>query len=153
MRRTILYNFIIFLGFLQLYNKYTDDVEMVCAILCAGLYPKVVQCKRRGKRTALYTKDDGKVDVHPASVNAGVHLFPLPYMVYSEKVKTTSIYIRDSTNISDYALLMFGGSLTRSKSGGGIDMLGGYLHFSASESTLNLIRVLSIFLKLFFQFW
>ncbi|GLT60778.1 hypothetical protein SLA2020_335290 [Shorea laevis] len=42
-------------------------------------------------------KKCGKVDIHPASVNAGVHLFPLPYMVYSEKVKTTGIYIRDST--------------------------------------------------------
>ncbi|XP_020549589.1 DExH-box ATP-dependent RNA helicase DExH1 isoform X2 [Sesamum indicum] len=124
------------------YNQYSDDLEMVCAILCAGLYPNVVQCKRRGKRTAFYTKEVGKVDIHPASVNAGVHLFPLPYMVYSEKVKTSSIYIRDSTNISDYALLMFGGNLIPSKSGDGIEMLGGYLHFSASKTVLDLIRKL-----------
>ncbi|XAR64753.1 RNA helicase [Bertholletia excelsa] len=122
------------------YNHYSNDLEMVCAILCAGLYPNVVQCKRRGKRTALYTKEVGKVDIHPASVNAGVHLFPLPYMVYSEKVKTSSIYIRDSTNISDYALLMFGGNLTPSQSGEGIEMLGGYLHFSASKRVLELIQ-------------
>ncbi|XP_024028399.1 DExH-box ATP-dependent RNA helicase DExH1 isoform X2 [Morus notabilis] len=124
------------------YNQYSHDLEMVCAILCAGLYPNVVQCKRRGKRTAFYTKEVGKVDIHPASVNAGVHLFPLPYMVYSEKVKTTSIYIRDSTNISDYALLLFGGNLIPSKTGEGIEMLGGYLHFSASKSVLELIRKL-----------
>ncbi|KAF6156015.1 hypothetical protein GIB67_035372 [Kingdonia uniflora] len=123
------------------YNHYSDDLEMVCGVLCAGLYPNVVQCKRRGKRTAFYTKEVGKVDIHPASVNAGVHLFPLPLMVYSEKVKTTSIYIRDSTNISDYALLLFGGSLIPSKTGeGGIEMLGGYLHFSASKSVLDLIK-------------
>ncbi|XP_057506391.1 DExH-box ATP-dependent RNA helicase DExH1 isoform X2 [Actinidia eriantha] len=124
------------------YNQYSNDLEMVSAILCAGLYPNVVQCKRRGKRSAFYTKEVGKVDIHPASVNAGVHLFPLPYMVYSEKVKTTSIYIRDSTNISDYALLMFGGNLIPSKTGEGIEMLGGYLHFSASKSVLELIRKL-----------
>ncbi|KAK4380653.1 hypothetical protein RND71_002515 [Anisodus tanguticus] len=124
------------------YNEYSNDLEMVCAILCAGLYPNVVQCKRRGKRTAFYTKEVGKVDIHPASVNAGVHLFPLPYLVYSEKVKTTSIYIRDSTNISDYSLLMFGGNLTPSRTGEGIEMLGGYLHFSASESVLDLIKKL-----------
>lgn len=115
---------------------------MVCAILCAGLYPNVVQCKRRGKRTALFTKEVGKVDIHPASVNAGVHLFPLPYLVYSEKVKTTGIYIRDSTNISDYALLMFGGNLIPSQNGNGIEMLGGYLHFSASDRVLQLIKVI-----------
>ncbi|KAG8501132.1 hypothetical protein CXB51_003261 [Gossypium anomalum] len=115
------------------YNQYSHDLEMVCAVLCAGLYPNVVQCKRRGKRTAFYTKEVGKVDIHPASVNAGVHLFPLPYMVYSEKVKTTSIFVRDSTNISDYALLLFGGNLIPSKTGEDIEMLGGYLHFSASH--------------------
>ncbi|CAI0402208.1 unnamed protein product [Linum tenue] len=126
------------------YDQYSHDLEMVSAVLCAGLYPKVVQCKRRGKRTAFYTKEDGKVDIHPASVNAGVHLFPLPYMVYSEKVKTTGIYVRDSTNISDYALLLFGGNLVPSQNGDGIEMLGGYLHFSASRSVLELIRKLRV---------
>ncbi|XP_004303378.1 PREDICTED: probable ATP-dependent RNA helicase DHX36-like [Fragaria vesca subsp. vesca] len=124
------------------YNQYSHDLEMVSAILCAGLYPNVVQCKRRGKRTAFYTKEVGKVDIHPGSVNAGVHLFPLPYMVYSEKVKTASIYIRDSTIISDYSLLLFGGNLIPTKTGEGIEMLGGYLHFSASKSVLELIRKL-----------
>lgn len=114
---------------------------MVSAILCAGLYPNVVQCKRRGKRAAFFTKEVGKVDIHPGSVNARVHLFPLPYLVYSEKVKSSSIYVRDSTNISDYALLLFGGNLIPSKTGEGIEMLGGYLNFSASESVLQLIKV------------
>ncbi|XVF76079.1 hypothetical protein PTKIN_Ptkin13bG0237300 [Pterospermum kingtungense] len=121
------------------YNQYSHDLEMACAILCAGLYPNVVQCKRKGKRTEFYTKEVGKVGIHPSSVNAGVHLFPLPYMVYSEKVKTTSIFIRDSTNISDYALLLFGGNFVPSKTGEGIEMLGGYLHFSASKRVLDLI--------------
>ncbi|CAN6479255.1 unnamed protein product [Victoria cruziana] len=125
---------------MKAYNLYSTDVEMICAILCAGLYPNVLQCKRRGKRTAFYSKDVGKVDIHPSSVNAGVHLFPLPYMVYSDKVKTTSIFVRGATNISDYTLLMFGGNLTPSQSGEGIEMLGGYLHFSASKSVLLLIQ-------------
>lgn len=114
---------------------------MVCAVLCAGLYPNVIQCKKRGKRTAFYSKDVGKVDIHPSSVNARVNLFPLPYMIYSDKVKSSSIYIRDATNISDYALLLFGGNLTPSESGEGIEMLDGYLHFSAPKSTLQLIQV------------
>lgn len=132
----------------QAYNRYSHDLEMVCAILCAGLFPNVVQCKRRGKRTAFYTKEVGKVDIHPASVNAGAHHFPLPYLIYSEKVKTSSIYIRDSTNISDYALLLFGGNLAPGKNGEGIEMLGGYLQFSASKSVLELIRVTNTWLWL-----
>ncbi|KQJ97041.1 hypothetical protein BRADI_3g28477v3 [Brachypodium distachyon] len=122
------------------YNHYGKDLEMVSAVLCAGLYPNVIQCKKRGKRTAFYTKDVGKVDIHPSSVNAGVQQFPLPYLVYSEKVKTASIYVRDSTNISDYALLLFGGSLSPSKTGEDIEMLGGYLHFSAPKRIIELIQ-------------
>ncbi|XP_042375797.1 DExH-box ATP-dependent RNA helicase DExH1-like isoform X1 [Zingiber officinale] len=122
------------------YNQYGDDMEMICAVLCAGLYPNVIQCKRRGKRTAFYSKDVGKVDIHPSSVNARVNLFPLSYMIYSDKVKSSSIYIRDSTNISDYALLLFGGNLTPSESGEGIEMLDGYLHFSAPKNRLQLIQ-------------
>ncbi|GAV63865.1 DEAD domain-containing protein/Helicase_C domain-containing protein/HA2 domain-containing protein/OB_NTP_bind domain-containing protein [Cephalotus follicularis] len=124
------------------YNQYSNDLEMVCAILCAGLYPNVVQCKRRGKGTAFYTKEVGKVDIHPSSVNAGIHHFPLPYLVYGEKVKTNGILVRDSTNISDYALLMFGGNLIPSKSGDGIEMLEGYIHFSAPKSVIDLIKKL-----------
>uniref|UniRef100_A0ACD5TPF9 Uncharacterized protein n=1 Tax=Avena sativa TaxID=4498 RepID=A0ACD5TPF9_AVESA len=125
---------------MQAYNHYGKDLEMVSAVLCAGLYPNVIQCKRRGKRTAFYTKDVGKVDIHPSSVNAGVQQFPLPYLIYSEKVKTASIYVRDSTNISDYALLLFGGSLSPSNTGEGIEMLGGYLHFCAPKRIIELIQ-------------
>ncbi|KAJ4784387.1 ATP-dependent RNA helicase [Rhynchospora pubera] len=122
------------------YNQFGNDFEMISAVLCAGLYPNVIQCKRCGKRSAFYSKDVGKVHLHPSSVNAGTHLFPMPYMVYSEKVKTTGIYVRDSTNISDYALLLFGGALVPSKTGEGIEMLGGYLHFSAPKSVIQLIQ-------------
>lgn len=127
---------------------------MICAILCAGLYPNVIQCKRRGKRIAFYSKDVGKVEIHPSSVNARIHSFPLPYMAYSEKVKTTSIFIRDSTNISDYALLLFGGNLSPSKTSEGIEMLGGYLHFSAPKSVRQLIQVnaFALLLKYFYEF-
>ncbi|GKB14060.1 DExH-box ATP-dependent RNA helicase DExH1 isoform X2 [Tanacetum coccineum] len=90
--------------------------------------------KRSGNERSFYKSKSANV------VNAGVHLFPLPYMVYSEKVKTSSVYIRDSTNISDYALLMFGGNLVPSKNGDGIEMLDGYLQFSASKSVMGLIQ-------------
>ncbi|CAK9217506.1 unnamed protein product [Sphagnum jensenii] len=126
----------------QSFNQYSQDLEMVRAVLCAGLFPSVVQCKARGKRTAFFTKEDGKVEPHPSSVNARVNSFPQPWLVYSEKVKTTGIYVRDSTNLSDYALLMFGGSLTTSKSGQGVEMLDGYLQFQASKRTTQLVQEL-----------
>ncbi len=81
------------------------------------------------------------MEPHPSSVNARVNSFPQPWLVYSEKVKTTGIYVRDSTNLSDYALLMFGGSLTTSKSGQGVEMLDGYLQFQASKKTTQMVQV------------
>ena len=125
----------------QVYNSYSSNLEMVRAILCAGLFPSIVQCKRRGKRTACYTKEDGKVDIHPASVNARVNVFPHSWLVYSEKVKTSGIYIRDTTNISDYAVLMFGGQLTPNKRGDSVEMLDGYLQFSATQKIATLVQV------------
>lgn len=124
----------------QVYNRYSADLEMVRAVLCSGLFPSVVQCKPRGKRVAYFTREDGKVEHHPVSVNARVGRLPHPWLVYSEKVKTTGIYIRDSTNISDYALLMFGGSLIPNKSGDGVEMLGGYLQFSATQKIAQLVQ-------------
>lgn len=89
------------------------------------------------------------MDLHPASVNARVNYFPFPWLVYSEKVKTTGIYIRDSTNIADYAVLMFGGSLTPNKRGDGVEMLGGYLQFSATKKIAQLVQVSCPILYLF----
>ncbi|BBN14246.1 tetratricopeptide repeat protein 7 [Marchantia polymorpha subsp. ruderalis] len=136
---------------LQEYNVYSGDMEMVKAVLCAGLFPSVVQCKQRGKRTVFFTKEDGKVEPHPASVNARVNYFPEPWLVYSDKVKTSGIYVRQSTNLSDYALLMFGGSLSPSKEGFGVDMLDGYLQFQAPAKTIQLVQDLRYELDLLLE--
>ncbi|KAI5062460.1 hypothetical protein GOP47_0022999 [Adiantum capillus-veneris] len=126
----------------QLYNRFSSNLDMVRAVLCAGLFPSIAQCKQRGKRTACFTKEDGKVSLHPASVNARVNYFPFPWLIYSEKVKTTDIYIRDSTNITDYAVLLFGGNLIPNKKGDGMEMLGGYLQFSATKKVAHLVQEL-----------
>lgn len=129
----------------QAHNNLSDNLEIVRGILCAGFFPSIIQCKqkRRGKRihTHCYTKEDGHVILHPASVNSYLSSFPYPWLVYNEKVKTTSIYIIDSSNISDYAVLMFGGSLTPNKTEDGIEMLGGYLQFSATKRIAKLVQV------------
>ncbi|XP_059076039.1 DExH-box ATP-dependent RNA helicase DExH1 isoform X2 [Cryptomeria japonica] len=121
---------------IQEYNRYSADIEMISAVLCAGLYPCVAQCKPAG----TFTKEDGKISINPSSVNSHIRVFPRPYLIYSNKLKTSTILIGDSTNISDYALLMFGGTLTPSQNGQGIEMLGGYLHFSSSERTLKIVQ-------------
>lgn len=47
------------------------------------------------------------------SVNAGVPKIPYPWLVFNEKVKVNSVFLRDSTGVSDSVLLLFGGNLSR----------------------------------------
>ncbi|CAI5507371.1 unnamed protein product [Closterium sp. Naga37s-1] len=123
------------------YSKLASDQEMLSAVICAGLYPSVAQIRRQGTRFVLFTKDDGQVKIHPSSVNAFCPSFSRPWLVYNEKVKTSDIFLRDSTMVSDFALLMFGGNFEPAPAGRmGFDMLGGYLHFSASAQTAQLVQ-------------
>ncbi|CAI5519834.1 unnamed protein product [Closterium sp. Naga37s-1] len=101
----------------------------------------VAQIRRQGTRFVFFTKDDGHVKMHPSSVNAFCPSFSRPWLVYNEKVKTSDIFLRDSTMVSDFALLMFGGNFEPAPAGRtGFDMLGGYLHFSASAQTAQLVQ-------------
>ena len=62
------------------------------------MFPNLVCVRRRGKRCEFKTHEDGKVDLHPSSVNARFgQTFPFSWLAYREKVKTTGVYIRDST--------------------------------------------------------
>jgi ATP-dependent RNA helicase DHX36 len=43
------------------YNEYGGDMEVVRAVLCAGLFPSVVVCRPKGKKVTLHTREDGRV--------------------------------------------------------------------------------------------
>ena len=47
------------------------------------------------------------------SVNARYQTIPYPWLVFGEKVKVNTIFIRDSTGVSDSILMLFGGTLVR----------------------------------------
>lgn len=46
-------------------------------------------------------------------MNAGVPKIPYPWLVFNEKVKVNSVFLRDSTGVSDSVLLLFGGNISR----------------------------------------
>lgn len=47
------------------------------------------------------------------SVNARYQTIPYPWLVFGEKVKVNTVFIRDSTGVSDSILILFGGSLCK----------------------------------------
>lgn len=107
-------------------NLNSDNIRLMSAMLCAALYPNVVQVRApqgnykmtskgamkmqpKANELRFLTKIDGYVHVHPSSVNYTVRHYTSPYLVYHEKVKTSRVFIRDCSMVSVYPLVLFGG--------------------------------------------
>ncbi|KAJ0012415.1 hypothetical protein NQD34_016749 [Periophthalmus magnuspinnatus] len=107
-------------------NLNSDNIKLMSAMLCAALYPNVVQVRSpqgnykmtskgamkmqpKANELRFLTKNDGYVNVHPSSVNYTVRHYTSPYLVYHEKVKTSRVFIRDCSMVSVYPLVLFGG--------------------------------------------
>ncbi|XP_026182398.1 putative ATP-dependent RNA helicase DHX57 [Mastacembelus armatus] len=107
-------------------NLNSDNIRLMSAMLCAALYPNVVQVRApqgnykmtskgamkmqpKANELRFMTKNDGCVHVHPSSVNYTVRHYNSPYLVYHEKVKTSRVFIRDCSMVSVYPLVLFGG--------------------------------------------
>ncbi|XP_029940171.1 LOW QUALITY PROTEIN: ATP-dependent RNA helicase DHX29 [Salarias fasciatus] len=111
------------------------QVSVLNAVLTAGLYESVarVLCTalggRAGERVAVHGGDAaGRAQVHPSSVNrnpADTRLAAVP-----EKVKYGRIYLRDTTLISPFPMLLFGGAST-SSTGAAHHSGAGWIHFQA----------------------
>ncbi|KAM4867979.1 putative ATP-dependent RNA helicase DHX57 isoform 1-T1 [Thomomys bottae] len=107
-------------------NVNAENHKLISAMLCAALYPNVVQVKTpegkfqktstgavrmqpKSAELKFVTKNDGYVHIHPSSVNYQVRHFESPYLLYHEKIKTSRVFIRDCSMVSVYPLVLFGG--------------------------------------------
>ena len=134
------------------------DPAVLKAVLCAGLYPRVARVAHpsatysktahgaferdaEARNVKFFTKDGGRVFLHPASVNFGVGRFESPFVAYMEKVQTSKIFLRDATMVSPYSVLFFGGKLGTDPLGGTISV-DGWLKFRAPGRVAVLIGLL-----------
>lgn len=92
-----------------------SEIALLKAVLTAGLYDNV------GK--ILYTKSvditeklactvetaQGKAQVHPSSVNRDLQTYG--WLLYQEKVRYAKVYLRETTLISPFPILLFGGDI------------------------------------------
>jgi len=109
------------------YNANSHNEPVLKGMLCAALYPRVIKIRQKKKFVAtvegsmqvaakakehkFFTRDDGRVFLHPASINFHCDEFSSAFLLYSDKVQTTKVFIRDSTTITPYCLLLFGGNI------------------------------------------
>ncbi|KAH1049697.1 hypothetical protein GYH30_020286 [Glycine max] len=113
----------------ETYNTWSHEEHLLRAVICAGLFPGISSVVNKDKSIALKTMEDGQVLLYSSSVNGCVSRIPFPWLVFNEKVKVNSVFLRDSTGISDSVLLLFGGNVSRGGLDGHLKMLGGYLEF------------------------
>ncbi|KAM9317170.1 putative ATP-dependent RNA helicase DHX57 [Gastrophryne carolinensis] len=107
-------------------NTNAENIKLMSAMLCAALYPNVVQVRTpegkfqvtragamkmqpKAEELKFATKNDGYVHIHPSSINYQERNFKSPYLVYHEKVKTSRVFVRDCSMVSVYPLVLFGG--------------------------------------------
>jgi HrpA-like RNA helicase len=95
----------------------SNDVKIIKAVLCAGLYPNIAHLQPRYDpsggitSTNITTRDGEPVYVHPSSVLAKTKKFPANFLVFHDRVKTSLVFLRDVTAVATYAALLFGGKL------------------------------------------
>ncbi|KAJ0981718.1 hypothetical protein J5N97_009973 [Dioscorea zingiberensis] len=115
-------------------NSLSCNQSLVRAIICSGLFPGISSVVHREKSMSFKTLNDGQVLLYANSVNARYQTIPYPWLVFGEKVKVNTVFIRDSTGVSDSILILFGGALTKGEMAGHLKMLDGYLDFFMDPS-------------------
>ncbi|XVE67464.1 hypothetical protein DITRI_Ditri08aG0163400 [Diplodiscus trichospermus] len=144
-----------FSDFSQPFNRHSHHPTVVKAILCAGLYPNVAATEMAIAGVALSrlkqspaTKGhpvwyDGKreVHIHPSSINSRLKSFQHPFIIFLEKVETNKVFLRDTTIISPFTLLLFGG-LINIQHQSGLVVIDGWLKLTAPAQTAVLCKEL-----------
>ncbi|KAF5184522.1 Dexh-box atp-dependent rna helicase dexh7 protein [Thalictrum thalictroides] len=149
-----------FSDMIQPFNKYSHHSSIVKSILCAGLYPNVAateegivdvafsrnlkpSARAGGEGYPLWYDRKREVCIHPSSSNCHVKAFQYPFLVYLEKVETNKVFLRDTSIISPYSILLFGGSINILHQTGLIT-IDGWLKLTAPAQTAVLFKELRI---------
>jgi ATP-dependent RNA helicase DHX29 len=134
------------------WNADARRAPVVKAVLTAGLYANVAAMETastsdgdRGRATWRDVK--GEVGIHPSSINsklgsggAGSATVPtFPFLMFHEKVRTSRVFVRDSTVVAPAALLLFGGAIDVHHASGRVS-LDGWLWLRASAQTAVLYK-------------
>ncbi|XP_045695817.1 ATP-dependent RNA helicase DHX29 isoform X2 [Phyllostomus hastatus] len=92
-----------------------QEIALLKAVLAAGLYDNVgrIICAKSvdvTERLACVVETaQGKAQVHPSSVNRALQTHG--WLLYQEKVRYARVYLRETTLISPFPVLLFGGDI------------------------------------------
>uniref|UniRef100_A0A4W4H038 RNA helicase n=1 Tax=Electrophorus electricus TaxID=8005 RepID=A0A4W4H038_ELEEL len=110
------------------------DIPVLVAVLTAGLYDSVGRVLTtpsvdpQERVVCTVETGQGKAQVHPSSINRSLHT--PRWLLFQEKVKYAKVYLRDTTLVSPFPILLFGGDIDvqhRER----LTTVDGWIHFQA----------------------
>ncbi|XP_078172951.1 RNA helicase family protein isoform X1 [Carex rostrata] len=135
------------------FNVNAQHSSVIKSVICAGLYPNVAATIEGIEKGALSGRGtsgtrsnflfDGRreVHIHPSSINHSLNSFQYPFLVYLEKVETSKIFLRDSSVVSPYSILLFGSHMVIQHQSGSV-VIDGWLRLIAPAQTAVLFKEL-----------
>jgi len=127
------------------------------AVLCGGLFPNVAVAPKSLMTGCVDTKGlkkagesplaahHGTVYLHPSCINCEATTIDSRFLIYNEVVKTSKVYLRDSTTVSPPVLLLFGGRLVVHHEKEVISLnldKDRFLHFRAPRKVATVVKLL-----------
>ncbi len=140
-------------------NENSGNVRVVKAMVCAALYPNIMRIdspdatyqeviagtvrnnKFNAKDLKMRARTGERLFLHPSGVNFHEGNYGSRWLAYFAKVKTTRIFVRDSTMVSPYAILLFGGKINVLHERGQITV-DEWMYFKAPARVAVLVREL-----------
>uniref|UniRef100_A0A7N0V7U3 RNA helicase n=1 Tax=Kalanchoe fedtschenkoi TaxID=63787 RepID=A0A7N0V7U3_KALFE len=119
-------------------NRFSHDEHIIRAIMCAGLFPGLCSIMNKQKNIMFKTVEDGLVSLCSSSLNAHEPSIPFPWSVFSGKWKSNAVFLLDSTAVSDSAILLFGGKISRGHTDGHLTMMDGYIDFFMEPAVVDM---------------
>ncbi|CAM8992581.1 unnamed protein product [Rhodiola kirilowii] len=120
-------------------NRCSHDEHIIRAIICAGLFPGICSILNKEKNIMFKTVEDGPVSLCSNSLNAHESRITYPWSVFSTKRKSSNaVFLLDSTAVSDSALLLFGGKISKGHMDEHLTMMDGYIDFFMEPAVVDI---------------
>ncbi|XP_054254191.1 ATP-dependent RNA helicase DHX29-like isoform X3 [Indicator indicator] len=126
------------------------EIALLKAVLTAGLYDnvgKIIYMESvdiTEKLACMVETAQGKAQVHPSSVNRDLQTHG--WLLYQEKVRYAKVYLRETTLISPFPILLFGGDIEvqhRER----LLTVDGWIHFQAPVKIAVIFKQLRVLIE------
>ncbi len=110
-------------------DEYAGHARVVKAAIASGMYPQLLRVENpatqyqkvhggafeteptSGGKVKLFDRERGRVFIHPSSVNFSAGKFESGWLVYSDIMETSKVFVRECSMVPVYSVLLFAGSV------------------------------------------